>query len=240
MSVKGRNTMEHERVSFNLARLRKGGKTFEVAIDADLAIALKNGKAVDIHDVVKSEKKIFSDVKKGVVAAEHDLQQLFATTDALQVAKQIILHGDVQLTSEYREKLREEKYRKIVALIARNAMDPKTKLPHPPTRIENAIEEAKVKIDECKSAEDQLDAIIKKLRTVLPISMDTKTIWIKIPADHAAKAYNAIVPFAHPQQEKWNNDGSFECKISMPAGLEADFSEKLNSVTRGNCQMRAI
>ncbi|MBI2146955.1 ribosome assembly factor SBDS [Candidatus Woesearchaeota archaeon] len=231
--------MDHERVSFNLARLRKGGETFEVAVDPDQAIAMKSGRQIDIHDVIRSEK-IFADVKKGLLASEHHLQSLFATTDVLQIAKQIIMQGEIQLTAEHREKVREEKHRKIVALIARNAMDPKTKLPHPPQRIENAMEETRVKIDEYKTAEEQLDAIIKKLRTVLSISMETKKIWIKVPAENAAKAYNALVPFAKPQQEKWNNDGSLECHVGIPAGMEADLYERLNKVTKGACQTQVV
>jgi len=239
MSIKGVMTMDKERVSFNLARLRKGGEVFEVAVDADLAIALKQGSKVDIRDVIKSEK-IFSDVKKGLLAPEHHLQNLFGTSDAIQVATQIIKDGEIQLTAEHREKLRAEKYNKIVNLIVRHAMDPKTKLPHPPQRIKNAIEETKVKIDEYKTAEDQLDAIVKKLRTVLPISMEKKKIWIKVPASYAPRAYSVILPFGKPHQEQWKNDGSLECEIELPAGLEADFYERLNSLTKGECQTRVI
>ena len=116
MSIQGRQTMDHERVSFNLARLKKGGINFEVAVDPDLAIDLKNGKDVDIKDIIKSEE-IFSDVKKGLFAPEKEINKLFNTTNALDVAKIIIKEGVIQLTEEYRSKVRAEKKKKIIAII---------------------------------------------------------------------------------------------------------------------------
>ena len=42
----------------DLSKLKKGGLTFEVAVDPDLAVDYKKGKKVDISEVLKS-KKIF-------------------------------------------------------------------------------------------------------------------------------------------------------------------------------------
>ena len=183
MSTKGRVTMDHERVHFNLAKLKKEGQHFEIAIDPDLAIAFKNGKKIDIEDIVKSEK-VFSDVKKGLRSSEQELMKVFSTDDFMTVAKQILEQGEIQLTTEYRDQLRQDKHKKVVMLISRNAMDPKTKLPHPALRIENAIEEAKVKIDEYKTAEEQVEDILKKLRTIIPIKFEKREIAVKIPAQY--------------------------------------------------------
>jgi len=232
MSMMGRQTMDQEKVSFNLARLKKGGFDFEVAVDADLAIELKNGKEVDIADVVRSEN-IFSDVKKGELAAETNLKKVFETTNVLKIAKRIILEGEINLTAQYRQKLQEEKRKRIINVIATNAIDPKTKLPHPPQRIENAFEEAKIKIDPMKPADEQVDGIVKLLKPIMPISFDKKVIEVKIPAEHAGKAVNTILQFAKPKEENWNADGSYSCVVELPAGLEADFYDKLNKLTGG-------
>jgi ribosome maturation protein SDO1 len=239
MSTIGRQTMDKERVSFNLAKLKKGGVNFEVAVDPDLAIEHKKGKAVDIKEVIRSEK-IFSDVKKGVFAPENKMKELFKTTDTLAVAEIILKEGEIQLTEEYREKVREEKRRKIISTIVRNSIDPRTKLPHPPQRIENAFAEAKIKIDMFKTAEDQIDDIIKKLRPILPINFEKKRILIKFPAEYAGKAYAILSGFAKPEKEEWKNDGSFECEVEIPAGIEPDFYDKLNNATRGNVETKVM
>ena len=239
MSMKGRQTMDHEKVSFNLARLKKGGKTFEFAVDADLAIDFRNGKDIPISEIVKSEK-IFSDVKKGEIAVESDLSELFGSHDFAKIAPVILKEGAIQLTAEHRALLRDVKRKKIVDMIARNAMDPKTKRPHPPARIENAMEEAKVKIDEFKGAEDQLDDIVKKLRTNIPISMDLKKLEIIIPAKYAGKAAGIVHQFAKPKQETWDNDGAYTCVIEIPAGLEADFYDRLKHATEGYMESHTL
>lgn len=231
--------MEQERVHFNLARLKKGGKNFEVAIDPDLAIQYRAGKSVDIREVIKSEK-IFADVKKGLVAETSTLPQIFGTSDSLAIASILLKEGELQLTAEFRNKLQEDKLKRVIALIARYAIDPKTKLPHPPLRIQHALDEAKIKIDVYKSAEEQLDSIVKKLQPILPIRIETKRIAVRIPPEFAGKAYPAIVRFAKPQNEVWNNDGSYQCVVELPAGLEPDFYEHLNHLTHGGLQAKPI
>lgn len=239
MSIQGRDTMDHERVAFNLARIKKHGKHFEVAVDPDLAIRFRNGEALNIKEVLKSEK-IFTDVKKGLLAEEKVFPNVFNTANSLDVAKIILQEGEIHLTAEYRQKLRDEKRKKIVTLICRNAIDPKSKLPHPPTRIENAMQEAKVKIDEYKAAEEQIDGIVVKLQPIIPIRMETKKIEVHIPSEFAGKAYGAIARFAKPQNETWNNDGSYDCMVELPAGLEPDFYEKMNNLTHGGLQAKVI
>ncbi len=232
--------MDHEHASFSLARLKKGGKTFELAVDADKAVGFREGKAVPVHEIVRSQEHIFADVKDGELANEHDLADIFGTTDFMAIAHKILTEGQIQLTAEYRQKIREAKRRKIVDLIARNAMDPKTHLPHPPLRIESAMEEAKVKIDEFRSAEDQIDAIVKALRSIIPVSMEKKRLSVTIPAQYAGKAVGLLHQFAKPKEEKWQNDGSYTCVMELPAGLEADFYDRLRHATDGYMESHAI
>jgi ribosome maturation protein SDO1 len=232
-------TFDQEQVSFNVARLKKAGKIFEIVVDPDSAIAFKQGKEVDMRDVLKSEK-VFTDANKGLVASSTDVNHTFGTNDPAEVAKQIINEGEINLTAEYRRKLRAEKKKQIVNLIASKGVDPKTKLPHPAQRIENAFEEAKVKINYFKTAEEQINEILKQLRPVLPISLETKKIMIIIPAKYAGKAYSVVVQFAKPKEDAWQDDGSWKGVIEMPAGLEADFYEKINNVTHGETEISVI
>ncbi|MFC1753707.1 ribosome assembly factor SBDS [Thermoproteota archaeon] len=239
MSMMGRQTMDKERVSFNLAKLHKGGVNFEVAVDPDLAIDYRTGKSVEIKEVIRSDK-IFSDVKKGLLAPENKMKELFKTTDTMSVAEILLKEGEIQLTEEYREKVREEKRKKIISTIVKNGIDPRTKLPHPPQRIELAMAEAKVKIDMFKTAEQQIEEIVSKLRPILPISFEKKRIMVKFPPEYAGKAYSILSGFGKPGKEDWKTDGSFECEIEIPAGMEPDFYDQLNNATHGNIETKVI
>ncbi len=232
-------SMDKERVSFNLAKLRKGGNTFEVVIDPDNAIAYKKGGDVDIKDVLKGEQ-IFFDAKKGVFASETEMKSLFNSSEPLKVADIILKEGEIQLTTEYREKLRDEKKRRIIAMIHRNAMDPKTKLPHPLVRLENAFEQAKCKVDEFQSAEEQVGDVVKALRALLPLKIEQILLQIHLPPQYAHQAYGVLKRMGGIKQETWGTDGSLVVKLQVPAGLQEEVMGKMNSMTHGGVEIKSL
>lgn len=223
----------------NLARLKHGGEVFEIVVDADKAVDYRNGANADIREVLKAEK-IFSDANKGMVISDASMKRAFNTADVLEVAKTILKNGEIQLTAEYRAKLREEKKRRIIEIIHRNGIDPRTNLPHPPQRIENAMLEAKVSVDEHKRAEDQVQDILKKIRAVLPVKFEVREIAVRIPAEHAARSYSILKNFGTMLKDEWQNDGSLIAVVEMPAGLQQGFFDALNSATHGNAETKIV
>ena len=221
-----------EKIKLNLAKLKKQGETFEINIDPDLAMDFKQGKEVTIREILKAEQ-IFSDAKKGELASEAKLEEVFKTTDPVQIAEIIIKEGEVQLTSEFRSQQREQKKKQIMDIIHKNAIDPNTKLPHPLTRIDNAFQEAKVQIADFKSAEEQLDEIVVKLRPILPLKFEQANLKVQIPAVYAAKSYSVVKKYSKMVKEEWNQDGSWTVDVELPAGLKPEFMDKLNSLTHG-------
>ncbi|MFC1690599.1 ribosome assembly factor SBDS [Nanoarchaeota archaeon] len=229
--------MDREKISHNLAKLKKGGLNFEIAIDADKAMEYKAKGDVDVADIIDSDK-VFHDMQKGLLASEEKMQELFGSTNSAEVSKIIIDEGEIQLTAEYRAKLREEKRNRVADIIAKNAIDPTTKIPHPRQRIENALAESKVKIDEFKSAEDQIQDIVKKLQPILPIRFETKNVSMRIPATVAGKCYPVIMQFGKPKEESWNQDGSLSCVLELPAGIVGELMDKLNNITHGSAEIK--
>ena len=153
-----------------IARLHKGADRFEVLVDPHETEHIMEGKTENILSVLAIDA-VFSDSKKGTHAPIESLQKHFNTTDISIIAKEIILKGEIQLTTEQRREMQETKKKRIVDLIVKNAMDPTTKMPHPRTRIELALEEAKVHIDPFKSVNQQMKTILEHLRPLLPISI---------------------------------------------------------------------
>ncbi len=227
-------TEEH----INTARLRKGSDVFEIVIDPEKAVAAKQGKA-DIRDALRVQK-VFSDAKKGMLASEHRMQAVFGTADPLEVAKKIISDGNIQVTAEYRQKLMEQKRRQIVDFIRRNGVDPRTHTPHPAQRIEAAMAEAKVKIDEFKPVDQQVQEVLKALRPILPIKFEMKEIELTIPAQYASKAHSMVKTFGRMLKEEWLNDGSWKGTIEVPGGMEQELYDRLNALTHGGLVSRVI
>ena len=221
-----------------IARLKKGGENFEVLVDCDKAMDFREGKA-ELEDVLASET-IFKDAKKGERASEHEMEKLFETKDKRSIVALIVKKGEIHITTEHRNKLREEKKKQIITLIARNAVDSKTGLPHPPNRIKSAMEEARVNINEFKSAEAQIEEILDKIRGVLPIKFAMKEIEVRIPPRYAGTCYNIVKQYGKILKENWGNDGSLTMAIEIPGGLQDEFFDKLNGLTRGDLESRVI
>jgi len=228
------------KLDLTLAKLKKGGAHFEIVIDPDIAIEYKNKKeGVTIKDVLKSEL-IFADSNKGLKASETKMKELFGTADPLKVAEQIMEHGDIHLTTEYREQIRENKRKRILTLIHRNAMDPRTKLPHPMTRLENAMKEAKVSIDMYQSVEEQIDDVITKLRPILPIKIELLEVQVTIPPQFAHQSYRVIKKYGKIIKDAWGNDGSLVANLELPAGLQEEFLDTLNNLAHGGVEYKVL
>ena len=231
---------EDKRISINLARLKKQGHVFEIDIDPDMAEAyIERQPDVEISDVLKAES-VFADAKKGQLASESEMESVFGTSEPLEVAKKILAEGEIQLTSEHRRKQQEKKYRKVLDVLHRNSIDPRSKAPHPVQRLERALEEAKIKIDPHKPVETQVNEIVKKLRPILPIKFGTIKIAITLPAQYAAKGYGTISSYGNLKKEEWRTDGSWYAVIELPSGMQNEFYEKLNSLTHGEAESTII
>ncbi len=142
------------------ARIKQGGKNFEILVDLDKAMNFKKGIGT-IEECLEVDR-IFTSVKKAKTSSSKDLIKCFKTDDVNEIASQIIKNGEVQLTQEYRKKQQEMENRRIANEVSRLTIDPKTGFPHPLDRIMRAIDEGNI------NSKD-INEIIDKLKTVIPI-----------------------------------------------------------------------
>jgi len=222
-----------------VARYGKKGSHFEILIDPKVVDMVMEGKEINIVDYMAIDL-IFKDARKGEKASEEALKEIFGTLDVAEIALKIIKEGEFQLTTQQRREMMERKRKAIVDHIARSAMDPHTKLPHPRDRIERAMEEAGVHIDAFKPVEEQVKKIITAIRPILPISIENVKIEVKIPSQYAGKAYGEVVNTAKMLKEEWLPDGSFKCVVEIPAGMQNQFYDRLNALTKGEVITRLL
>ena len=224
---------------YTIARLTKDNEHFEVLVKPPKALDYRTGKIAAITEVLAAET-IFADANKGTRVSEEQLRKAFGTTDALKIADIILKKGTLQLTTDQRRKMVEDKRKQIIDFISRQAVDPKTNLPHPPLRIENAMEQIRYPIDPYKPLEEQAKDIVKLLRPILPLKIEQISVGTHIPAEHSARAYGAIKTFGTVKREEWRADGSWFGIIEMPAGSYASFLNKLGEVTKGSGEAKIV
>ncbi len=222
-----------------IARLKRNGKNFEILVDCEKAIEFRKGKNISLYDILASDI-IYKDSRKGEKASEKDMELLFKTADPAEVAKIILKEGEIQVSKEIRDSERESKRKKIIEIIHRNGIDSKTGLPHPPQRIENAINEARVNIDENKSAEEQVDAVLEKIRAIIPIRFETKKISLLIPAKYVNGSLRVLKMYGKISKNEWKSDGSLEAVIEIPGGIIDEFFSQLNGICHGEVNSRIL
>lgn len=248
-----------------IGRIEKGGRTFEMLIDPEQAWEAKKYIREEINRRLKagenksrlsaeellSDSKInlemifesftvFEDLRRGKKATDGDMEAIFETTDGRIISAHILLEGEIQWTQEQRNQERDKRVKQIITIISKNAINPQNNKPHPYQRIEKAIEEAKVKIDLMKSAEEQVDDVVKKIQSVIPIRMEQTELAIKIPSSFTAKGYNIVAQLAQIKKEEWQSDGSWVSIVSLPAGLQMELIDKLNKLTHGRVQTKLL
>ena len=222
---------------YTIARITHDGEHFEILTKPEPALAFKLGKLTTVSQVLAGEI-IFTDANKGTKASEEKLQEIFKTTDPLEIAEIILKKGTLQLTTEQRKQLVEDKRNQIISFISRECIDPKTNLPHPPLRIEQAMKEIHFSIDPHKAVEEQSKDVIKLLRPIIPLKMEKIVVEVHVPAEHASKVYGTVKGYGTLKKDQWLADGSWAAAVEMSAGLYEPFLDKLGKMTRGNVEAK--
>lgn len=210
------------------ARVKKGGKNFEVLVDLDEAIKVRKGDG-NLGTAVLTDE-IFHNLKSGEKVAIVDLENIFGTSDMMVVAEKIIREGEVVRTAESMKAGHDAKYKQVVDFLAKNAVSPEGR-PYTSDRIMKALSEAHVNVKN-KPIESQVSEILDQLSKILPIKIEMKKVKLTIPALHTGKAYGIIKEFM--VEEKWKDNGDLEVVVGMPAGLIFDFYDKINGATQGS------
>jgi len=219
-----------------IARYEHGGRRFEILVDPDKALAYREGAKIPIDEVLIGDY-IYKDVKSGDRVSPEDLKKVFGTDDIKRIADIIIRKGELQLTTQQRRRLLEAKRRQIINYIARSAIDPTTKTPIPPQRIEKAMEQARVAVDLYKSVEEQAAKIVKQIARYIPIKIAKALITMRVPASVAPRAYSTLRKLGEVKNERWLSDGSLLLEIEIPAGLQTDVIQKAEKATKGQIEI---
>ncbi len=215
------------------------GEKFEILVKPDPALEYKLGKIKDISAILVSDE-VYTDSSKGTKASEEKLLKAFGTQDTTAVIEQIIKKGELNLTTDQRRKMIAEKRKQIITFIAKTYVDPRSHLPHPPMRIEQALEQIRISIDPFKNSEEQAKEIVEKLRTIIPLKSENMLLEITVPAQYAAQSYSVLKSNGTIKKEEWQNNGSLKAILEIPAGARANVIDRLGSITKGSATVEMV
>jgi len=203
-----------------LARLEKGGKRYEALVDPDLVEQWKEDSSnIELDDFMAMDE-IFHDARAGNRPTEDALMNTFETLDVEKILNIILEKGSIQLTTSQRKSRVENIRQQIIHHIHSEAIDPKTKSPHPRTRIELALEESKYSVDPFKRLEEQVKDAIEKLKPLIPLSFESVRLAFRVPGSAYGSVSQLLRTFQ--QKEGWLENGDWACVIEIPAGRKGD------------------
>ncbi|MCL5106697.1 MAG: ribosome assembly factor SBDS [Candidatus Parvarchaeota archaeon] len=218
------------------AKLEKNGKRYEIEVDCDKAMDIREGRSEDVDSALLVDK-IFKDIKKGEVAG--NLQKELGTDDIRKIALKIIKEGDVQLSTAYKQKKAEMLKKRIIDKIAGMAIDLNTNLPIPRQRIEIAMQEVHHNFDINKPEKDQFDEVLLKLKKILPIKLGEFNYSVDVPIQYANDAMLYLKRLTNIK-DNTRNDNSLVVNFSVKAGNENELLSKLKSITHGSINIRKL
>jgi|TARA_B110000196_G_scaffold59768_1_gene49768 ribosome maturation protein SDO1 len=208
-----------------LARLEKGGSRYEILVDPELVDTWKEDpNSVELSDLLAIDE-VWSDAKAGDRPTSDALERVFGSTDLSTCVDKILKDGSLQLTTAQRRQMVDERMKQIVNEIAMTATDPKTKLPHPQTRIENALQEARFKADPFLSVERQVKDAVNILKPIIPLQFITIKLAFKVPGKDYGGVSNLLRDSM--QKDQWLSDGSWACVIEVPGGMKNEIISRV-------------
>jgi len=215
------------------------GERFEILVKPDPALEYKLGKRKDLASVLVSDE-IYSDSSKGTRASNEKLLKAFKTDDTTAIAEKILQKGDLNLTTDQRRKMISEKRKQIVNYIAKTYVDPRSHLPHPPIRIEQAMDDARVSIEPHKNYDEQVKDIVEKLRSIIPLKSENLELEINVPAQYVAQSYSVLKSTGTLKKEDWQPNGSLKAILEIPAAARPNVIDRLGSITKGTATVEVI
>ena len=203
-----------------LARMEKGGKRYEIMVDPELVEDWRNDpESVELGDLLAIED-VFHNARDGERPTAEAIESTFGSQDLMVITKTILEKGSIQLTTNQRKAIVDTKRQAIIHYVASNAVDPKTKLPHPRQRIELALDESRYAVDPFKSVDSQVKDVLDILRPLIPLSFETCRLAFRI----TGKSYGSVSQLLreYKQKEEWLPNGDWACVVEIPAAMKAD------------------
>ncbi|ETO25407.1 putative RNA-associated protein [Reticulomyxa filosa] len=208
-----------------LVRFQQGKLKFEILTKPGTVLKYREGKLG--WDKVLMADAIFTNSSRGDLASGKDLEDAFGTSNIEECCKKIVEQGELQVSAQERKDEIEAKKHEVIQHIFKNYMDPKTKLPHPPERVEACMKDCHIKIDGKKDAKKQAEDAVKAMSSKLPFTRQVAmTVRLFIKHSYVGQCNNIIHAAGNVLEQDWKSrpDGCIFVLELSKAGDGSTFS----------------
>lgn len=208
-----------------LVRLKKGKKIYEVMVHEGMVMKYREGEIKRLEDVVVAPT-VFLNATKGTRASAEQLKESFGTDDMNEIIEIVIQNGEAQESAGERKDKQDAKRHEIITAIQKNYSAPDGK-PLPVVRIENALQQAKIRVDVDADATRQVTTMFPKLSTVLPMKKKAAEMEgiITVPTKLAGVVSSTVRKHGTVQRETYGAQAKFEIEIDSYDLLMKDLTK---------------
>lgn len=215
-----------------LARFEYGGKRFEILIDPTLVETFRdNPESVELDEILATDE-VWIDARGGERPTSEQLVNAFGSDELFVCVHKILTKGSIQLTTDQRKKRVSDMRVAIIHRISSTAIDPRSKMPHPPSRIETALDECRYSIDPFLSIDRQVNDAIKLMRPLIPLKFATARLAFRIPGVEYGSVQSILRELMI--KEEWLPNGDWACVVEVPAGSKIDLMGDIAKRSNGS------
>ena len=222
-----------------VVRTKRAGKRFEIACYKNKVVSWRNKVEKDIEEVLQTHT-VFTNVSKGQVAKKEDLMAAFGTDDQLEVCKEILAKGDLQISEKERSSQLESMFREIATMVADKCVNPETKRPYTVGLIERAMKDVHFSVNPHKSAKQQVLDVIRLLKPTMQIERAKMRLKLVLPTKEARRIRERVLPLITVEQEEWSVDLEIVCLIDPGHFREIDESVRAETKGRGTVEIISL
>jgi ribosome maturation protein SDO1 len=215
-----------------IVKYKAGKNTFEVLTKTGTVLKFRKGQLGSLDNVLLADE-VFKNHNKGERASAAELKEAFGTENVKEILQTIVEKGELQLTEAERKEAIEKKRREIVTYLNKYFVDPKTKTPHPITRIENALEAIKARIDPDIPTDRQIADLLKKLPGVISLKKQEVEGTLFIPHQYIGQTAGVMQRYVRVTSDKYDDKGCHYGIAMVPGDYNALLNE-LNNITKGD------
>ncbi len=215
-----------------LARYEHGGKRYEILIDPQLVDSYRNDPQSVELDLFLATDEVWLDARGGERPTSDQLLSAFGSDNIEECVSKIMEKGTIQLTTVQRKQRVVAMKAAIIHKIASTAIDPRSQMPHPPSRIETALEESRYSVDPFLSIDRQVTDAIKVMRPLIPLKFATARLAFRIPGVEYGSVQGLLRELVI--KEEWLQNGDWACVVEVPAGSKIDLMGDVAKRSKGS------
>jgi len=222
-----------------VVRMKKFGIRFEIACYKNKVQSWRAETEKDLSEVLQTET-VFTNVSKGQVAKKDDLMKAFGKDNQVEICKEILAKGELQVSEKERHANLDSTFKEIATMCADKCVNPETNRPYPVTIIEKAMKDAHYSIKPNKNVKSQALDVIKLLKEKMPIEKAQMRVKITVTNCKDKKLRFDEIPklLKVKENESWDGANGHITALIDPGNYK--LLEALHSVNRGGVSVEVL